>query len=138
MSSGNVSGPRRYMYLALGWIFFCLGIMGSLLPVVPGTPFMVLSAWAFSKSSRRFELWLLNNKYFGPNIVNFREHRVIPLNVKIFTLAAMSVTLIVSYASGKIPWWGLLGQVLMMGYVAWFCLRCPSRVPDDTPSRPKL
>jgi len=131
MSDTDDSRPGRLIYLVLGWIFFLLGLLGALLPVVPATPFMLLAAWAFSKSSQRFEQWLLNNKYFGPSIVRFRAHRVIPLQAKIFSLSAMLVTLIVSIVSRVVPWWALVGQTLLMGYAAWFTLRCPSRVPDD-------
>lgn len=137
MSEKDGSRPGRLLYLVLGWIFFSLGVLGALLPVVPATPFMLLAAWAFSKSSQRFEQWLLNNKYFGPSIVRFRAHRVIPLQAKIFSLVAMSVTLVASIASGMIPWWGLVGQGLLMAYTAWFTLHCPSRVPEHTSSRAK-
>ena len=134
MSDEDDLRPGRLIYLILGWIFFSLGLLGALLPVVPATPFMLLAAWAFSKSSRRFEQWLLNNKYFGPSIVQFRAHRVIPLQAKIFSIAAMTVTLVASIASGMIPWWGLVGQTLLMGYATWFTLRCPSRAPDTNSS----
>ncbi len=128
--------PARILYLILGWTFFSLGIFGFILPVLPGTPFMLLAAWAFSKSSRRFERWLVNHKYFGPGIRRFRAYRVIPLQAKIFSVAAMGVTFALSIYSGRIPWWGLLGQGLLMGYGAWFTLRCPSRVPEGKPEIP--
>ncbi len=130
----QVQGSRRYWYLGLGWLFFALGLIGVLLPLVPTTPFMLLSAWAFSKSSRRFEAWLLNHKYFGPGIRRWRAHRVIPIQAKVISLSAMTITFTFSVFSGRIPWWGLLGQGLLMGYGAWFTLRCPSRVPEGSGS----
>ena len=75
-------GGRRLLYFAAGWLFFVLGVIGAVLPVVPTTPFMLLAAWAFSHSSRRFERWLLEHRWFGPGIQRWRTHRVVPARVK--------------------------------------------------------
>ncbi len=125
------TSPRRLLYLSLGWIFVALGFAGALLPLLPTTPFMLLAAWAFSKSSRRFEAWLLNHRLFGPSIVRWRAHRIIPAKAKAISLSVMSVTFAWSLMSGRIPWWGLLAQGLLMGYGAWFVLRCPSQAPSE-------
>ncbi len=130
-SAEQTNHRTRPLYLVLGWFFFVLGAIGLLLPVVPTSPFMLLAAWAFSKSSKKFEQWLLNHRWFGPGIQRWRQHRVIPAKAKLMALGAMSVTFIASVLSGKIPWWGLLGQGLLMGYGAWFVARCPSRIPED-------
>lgn len=125
-------GRGRLLYLALGWAFFGLGLIGVLLPVVPSTPFMILAVWAFSKSSKRFEHWLTHHRWFGPSIVRWKLYRVVPLQAKLLSWGAMSVTFTASIVSGKVPWWGLLGQGLLMGYGAWFIARCPSRVPNES------
>ena len=136
MAEEDTPRAQRLLYLGLGWLFFVLGVLGALLPVLPATPFMLLAAWAFSKSSQRFEAWLVGHKYFGPGIRRWRAYRVIPLQAKIFSLGAMAVTLGLRIASGRIPWWGILGQALLMAYGAWFSLRCPSRVPEGAPDVP--
>src|SRR5688572_12689768 len=83
---------RRILYFGLGWMFFVLGLIGAVLPVVPTTPFMLLAAWAFSNSSRRFEQWLLEHRWFGPGIKRWREHRVVPAKVKRVSYATMLLT----------------------------------------------
>lgn len=128
---GGWSG-RRLVYFALGWLFFGLGLLGAVLPVLPTTPFMLLAAWGFSRSSRRFERWLLQHPWFGPPIVRFRAHRVVPQRVKWVSYSTMLVTFALSVASGRLSWWALAGQALLMGYGAWYLARLPSKVPDVT------
>jgi uncharacterized protein len=123
---------RRILYFALGWVFFGLGVLGAVLPILPTTPFMLLAAWGFSRSSPRFERWLLSHPWFGPGIVRFRAHRVVPLRVKCVSYATMLVTFALSIASGRLSWWALAGQAALMGYGAWYLARLPSTVPDVT------
>jgi hypothetical protein len=105
-------------------------VLGAVLPVLPTTPFMLLAAWAFSNSSRRFEHWLLHHRWFGPGIQRWRAHRVVPARVKRVSYATMLVTFTLSVASGRVSWWALLAQALLMGYGAWFLWRLPSTVPE--------
>ena len=72
----------RVLYFCLGIGFFGLGVLGVLLPGLPTTPFMVLAAWAFARSSRRFHNWLTTHHLFGPPIQRWQAHRVIPRPVK--------------------------------------------------------
>jgi uncharacterized membrane protein YbaN (DUF454 family) len=123
-------GGRRLLYFGAGWLFFSLGVVGAVLPVVPTTPFMLLAAWAFSNSSRRFELWLLQHRWFGASIQRWRAHRVVPARVKRISYATMLLTFSVSLASGRLAWWALVAQGALMAYGAWFLARLPSRVPD--------
>jgi uncharacterized protein len=124
-------GGRRLLYFGLGWLFFSLGVVGALLPVVPTTPFMLLAAWAFSNSSRRFELWLLQHRWFGASIQRWRAHRVVPARVKLVSYTTMLVTFTLSLASGRLAWWALAAQGALMAYGAWFLARLPSQVPKD-------
>ena len=136
MSPEETPRPKRIFYLILGWSFFVLGIIGIVLPVMPTSPFIILAAWAFSKSSKRFESWLVHHKYFGPSIRRWRAYRVIPPIAKFFSVGAMTVTLTVSLLSGRVPWWGLFGEALFFGWGAWFILSCPSHPPEGAPEVP--
>ena len=76
----------------LGIITLALGAIGLFLPVLPTTPFILLSAWCFSRSSPRLHQYLLNNKIFGPLIENWMKHGAISLKAKIY-----ATTLIVPF-----------------------------------------
>jgi uncharacterized protein len=126
------------LYFAAGWLFFGLGVAGAVLPLLPTTPFMLVAAWAFSHSSRRFERWLLEHRWFGPGIQRWRAHRVVPARVKLVSYVTMLVTLTLSIASGRVAGWALAAQVALMAYGAWFLARLPSTVPASKGGPPRL
>jgi len=78
----------------IGFISVGLGILGIFLPLLPTTPFLLLAAACFSKSSTRFYNWLLSNKLFGKYIKNYREGLGIPLKIKISTISLLWITII--------------------------------------------
>jgi hypothetical protein len=90
------SRALRLMFLGLGFGFVALGILGAFLPVLPTTPFMLLAAACFARASARFYTWLLNNRTFGPLVVEWRRHRSIPYRTKLWAIALMAGTLTVS------------------------------------------
>ncbi len=59
---------KRWFLLVLGGVFFSLGLIGILLPLLPTTPFMILAATCFASSSPRFHQTLLNNRWFGADL----------------------------------------------------------------------
>lgn len=86
----------RALYVAAGFVFFAIGLLGVVLPVLPATPFMLLAAACFARGSERFYKWLLANKTFGPLIREWREHRSIPYRTKVIAIVLMSATLAAS------------------------------------------
>jgi uncharacterized membrane protein YbaN (DUF454 family) len=83
---------RRLLIIA-GSLLVGLGIMGIFVPMLPTTPFLLLAAACYARSSPKFYYWLLNNKWFGSYIRNYRQRKGIPLTVKIFTLALLWLTI---------------------------------------------
>lgn len=77
----------RGVYLALGLTFAGLGIAGALLPVLPTTPFLILAAACFTRSSRRLERWLIEHPRYGPTLAEWRERGAIPMKAKLMALA---------------------------------------------------
>ena len=84
---------RRGLLIAAGVLCVGLAAAGLLLPVLPTTPFLLLAAAAFARSSDRLYRWLMGHRWFGPYIRRYREHRAITLGAKVTTLALLWATL---------------------------------------------
>ena len=84
----------RILLSALGALSLVLGIVGIFVPLLPTTPFLLLSAALWVRSSPRLYEWLLAHRLFGSYIRNYREHRAIPLHAKIATLVLMWVSML--------------------------------------------
>ncbi len=82
-------------YLLAGWMAVTVGIFGLVMPLVPGVPFFVLAAWCFSRGSTRAHDWLVGNRWLGPLIRNWRDHKVIPLHAKAGALIGLIASVIV-------------------------------------------
>ncbi len=80
---------HRHVYLLLGFVFVAVAGLGFILPVLPGTPFLLLAAWCFSRSSEKWHRWLLESELFGPIIQNWEENRCISLRTKIVAITSM-------------------------------------------------
>lgn len=83
----------RYLYVAAGFVSLALGIIGVVTPVLPTTPFILLSGFCFARGSERFHLWIMGHKYFGPMIRAFRDEKRIPLKAKIIATVMIVVTM---------------------------------------------
>lgn len=75
--------------IIFGVFFTFLGVVGIFVPVLPTTPFLLLAAACWFRSSKRFYHWLLNNKYLGKFIRNYRENKGIPLRAKIISISLL-------------------------------------------------
>ncbi len=124
----------RALYLALGLLFVGLGVLGAFLPVLPTTPFLLISLWAFSKSSARLERWLLEHRRFGPRLVAWRTHRVIPWPAKLAAWGSMAASLTIMTLTGSPPV-AIAGAGAVMAIGAIYVASKPSRRPPD-PSSP--
>ena len=76
-----------------GTFFVGLGVLGIFLPLFPTTPFLLLAAACYARSSRKFYDWLLNNKWFGNYIKNYRARKGVPLKVKVLSISFLWITI---------------------------------------------
>ena len=86
------------LLIVCGCMAMILGIMGIFLPLLPTTPFLLLAAACFFRSSPRLYQWLINHKQMGPYIRNFREHKAIPLKAKIISVSMVWILLLLAAA----------------------------------------
>ncbi|MEE8358954.1 MAG: YbaN family protein [Candidatus Hydrothermarchaeales archaeon] len=91
----NISRKRsvRALLIVAGTFFVGLGIIGIFLPVLPTTPFLLLATACYARSSERFYNWLLNNKWFGNYIKNYREGKGVPLKLKVLSISSLWITI---------------------------------------------
>lgn len=115
-----LSGRWRIVLKVIGVILVPIGVAGVILPVLPGVPVLILAAACFSRSSPRFERWLVNHPRFGPGIIAWRERGAIPRRAKILAISMMTISCFVVYTSGapafvKIPVLaGIMGAALFV------------------------
>ena len=88
-----ISPLTRSVLIAGGTLCVVLGVAGIFLPILPTTPFLLLAAVCYARSSSRLYHWLLNNRLFGEYIRNYREGRGLPLRLKILTILTLWLTI---------------------------------------------
>lgn len=117
----------RVALVLAGSVFVLVGLAGIFLPVLPTTPFLLLAAACYARASRRFYNALLNNRLFGPAILEWQQHRSIAWRTKIAAIALMALTLAASTVFFvQDPWLRALLAVLgltLAVYMYWI----PSR-----------
>lgn len=99
-SIASASGAARLAWLAAGWVLTGLGVVGLVLPVMPGVVFLILAAACFSRGSPRLERWLLAHPRLGPSVVAWRRDGAIPVRAKIAAFAGMAFSAALVSLSG--------------------------------------
>lgn len=115
MRTANQKKSRPY-YLVLGWVCVGLGVLGAFLPLLPTTVFLLIAAWAFSRSSPKYHQWLRNHPRFGAMIRTWEKHHAMPRRAKRITF----ITLALSYAVtalvfGPTSWVAIIGGICIAG-----------------------
>ncbi|MBT8768961.1 YbaN family protein [Metapseudomonas boanensis] len=94
----------RVALLCIGWLSVVLGVIGIFVPVLPTTPFLLLAAACFVRSSRHFYQWLVDHPHLGPWIRDYLEGNGIPLKGKVYALALMWASITLSCYLVPMPW----------------------------------
>lgn len=95
----------NYLLSVAGILSLLLGIIGIFVPILPTTPFVLLSAWLFLKSSDRLHQKLIKHRYFGPMITQYQVHKAIPVRVKVYSLSLMWLCMSLSAFLCVENWW---------------------------------
>ncbi|MBP2170182.1 uncharacterized membrane protein YbaN (DUF454 family) [Erwinia toletana] len=115
---------QRILLLVVGWLAIALGTLGVVLPLLPTTPFILLAAWCFARSSPRFHHWLLYRSWFGSYIRHWQQHRALPPKAKGRAIVFIIITFAVSLWLVKIVWLRIL-LICMLCVLVIFMLRLP-------------
>ncbi len=92
------TAAKRRLLFAAGTLCTGLGIIGIFVPILPTTPFLLLAAACYVRSSERFYRWLTNNRVFGVYVRNYIEGRGMPLRIKILTIVLLWLAIGLSIA----------------------------------------
>lgn len=110
------------MLLVIGWLSVTLGIIGIFLPILPTTPFLLLAAACFVRSSRRFYDWLVKHPRLGPWFRDYLEGNGIPVKAKVYAIATMWFSIGVS--CWLVPmFWARIGMLASATLVSIYILR---------------
>lgn len=86
----------KIFLIITGWLAVSIGTVGIFLPILPTTPFMLLAAGCFAKSSEKFHRWLLGSPVFGSIIRDWQEQRGIRLGTKCWAMFVVVLTFSIS------------------------------------------
>ena len=109
----------RATFFILGWCAFALGTVGAFLPILPTTPFMILAAFCFAKSSPRTRAWLVERTVFGPHILAWEAHGAIARKAKVLALVMMGAVVLISIAM-QMPFMVIAVQIALILPAALF------------------
>jgi uncharacterized membrane protein YbaN (DUF454 family) len=109
------SRTLRPLHLIAGLIFVGLGVAGYLLPVMPGTVFLILAAGCFARSSPKLESWLVSHPRLGPAVVAWRRTGAIPRMIKIIAIGSMAISMTLICLSPAPVWIDWLVAAILIG-----------------------
>jgi len=125
---------RKAILIFLGTLFVGLGVIGMVVPLLPTTVFLLLAAYCYSHSSEKFHDWLMENRWCGEYIRNYRSGRGISARQKISTIAMLwaSISFSMWYVSGA-AWFNLM-MLAIAGGVTAHLLWLKTYRPESDPS----
>ncbi len=118
-----IFAAMKSLLAVLGVVSLSLGVAGIFLPLLPTTPFLLLAAWAFVRSSPRLYAWLINHPHLGEYIRNFRENHAIPLRVKVVSVSLVWLTIGFCIVAVVEQWlWAQAALALLAAAITWHIL----------------
>lgn len=112
--SSSLTAPLRWAMFALAWVCVGLGIIGLVTPVMPGTVFLILAAWLFTRSSPRFERWLLTHPRLGPSVVAWRANGIVPRWAQLVATGSMAGSFVLLVVIGlSVPVLAIIGAIFV-------------------------
>lgn len=118
---------KKYTYIGLGTFFLGLGTLGIFLPVLPTTPFWLLTCWFYIRSSERLYAKVMANRYFGSYIKSYLVDKSIPLRAKVASVSLMWVSILVTVIFFVHALWLRILLVVITIAVTWHILSFPTR-----------
>jgi len=109
----------KFVYIACGVVFFGLGIAGTVLPLLPTTPLIILAAVCFGKSSQRLHIWCISTKFYKNNVESFVNKRTMTVKAKILLLSSVTVVMGLSFVVLTVTNVSIVVRVILS--IIWLC-----------------
>jgi hypothetical protein len=122
---GNPSAFRsannllKLVYIACGVVFFGLGIAGTVLPLLPTTPLIILAAVCFGKSSQKLHTWCISTGFYKNNVENFVKKRTMTIKAKLLLLSSVTVVMGLSFAVLTVTNVNVVVRIILL--IIWLC-----------------
>ncbi|MGL4990335.1 MAG: YbaN family protein [Sarcina sp.] len=114
---------KKYIYITIGILSFVLGAIGVILPILPTTPFLLLSSFCFAKGSKRFNNWLLSSKIYKKHLESFINKKAMTLKQKISILLFADIMIAIPLILIKSMHLRIFLIVLMLGKLYYFTFK---------------
>ena len=121
----------RIIYLGLGWVMVALGVIGLIMPLMPGAVFLIVAAWCFARSSPRFEAWLVDHPTFGKPLRDWRAAGAIPRSGKAMACAGMTLGFAAFWYSVGPSWPLAVGVAVMFLACAAYVVSRPAAADEN-------
>jgi len=119
-----VDSGIKILWLLAGLASVAIGAIGVVVPLLPTTPFLLVAAFAFARSSTRLNRWLREHRSFGPLIENWHRDGSIDRKVKRTAIIVILITPVITWLFG-VPLWLIAGQLAVLSAAAIFILTRP-------------
>ena len=129
-----LSRPVRWLLKLVAVVSLTLGLIGIFVPIMPTVPFILLAAWAATKSSPRLAHWLENHPRMGPPIREWRHGGVVRRSAKWYATVMMSAAGVSLLVFARPLWVPISAITLMTAVGIWLWLR-PERIPGSESAR---
>lgn len=121
---------KKIVLIFIGWLCVSLALVGTFVPGIPTTIFLIVALWAFAKSSKKLHAWLLSHKRFGPILVNWEKHKVVPKKAKqLMVVLQIIAVMIFHYLIQNI--YLTIGLTILLIFVARYVIFLPSTPPKN-------
>ncbi len=126
-----VTNIVKTLWIVLGFIFTGIGVVGLITPMMPGLVFFLIATFCFARGSRKFLKMLLNNKYVGPQISDYRKGRGMTMKTKYSALFVLWIGALTSaFIMVKVYWvkWAIIITAVVVSVII---LYQKTKVEDD-------
>lgn len=127
----------RWIWLLAGTLSVVFGVIGAFLPVLPTTPFMILAAYCFARSSPRAHAWLLNNPYFGRQVRDYYAGKGIPVRTKLIAVSMVTLSWAYVLMTADEFWIKVIMTIIWLAVSGYLLFGIPSRKRGDDASAPE-